>query len=366
MVRCSTIAISCHLYVALRVLNSICATIHCNWPLHLNHHGLLIRAAHYVSDRSTNTSRAVCALQGHSRWAVTGTPFQNRLNDLATICQFLRVYPYDDPKTFDSDILQVWKGGSEDVAIARLKKLLQSILLRRATSVIHLPTRTDFKVTLQLSYLERQYYDTIESNVATSIDVALNTAVTPQASYINVLQQINELRLICNLGMHRSLAKKPSSAPIDRWDSIAAQKAFEILATSEDLLCFNCRLELDSSENGHELSLDSFPRHGSHQMYSCLRIICANCDRLHLEQPCGHCPPCAKAPVAYERGKMPSNVSSPTNSKSDMEARDTPLPTKIRTLIEDLLSLPRQIKRYVSIGKLRSGKNLLIELSIVS
>ncbi|KAF2129963.1 hypothetical protein P153DRAFT_227886 [Dothidotthia symphoricarpi CBS 119687] len=120
---------------------------------------IILDEAHYVSDNSSSTSKAICALEANARWAVTGTPLQNRLGDIATICQFLRVYPYGDPAAFEKDMIVPWKTGHNDIAITRLRRLLQCILLRRTKGVVVLPSRTDLKFTLKLSGEEQCHYN---------------------------------------------------------------------------------------------------------------------------------------------------------------------------------------------------------------
>lgn len=161
---------------------------------------LLKREAHYVSNYQSSTCKAVCSLEAQARWAVTGTPLQNRLGDIATLCQFLRVCHYNDRETFSRDIINPWKVGNNKVAVAHLKGLLQCILLRRSQGSVQLPPRTDLRLTLQLRGEERKHYATVETNVARSIDSALHATTHTPTVVSSIIQQINELRLICNLG----------------------------------------------------------------------------------------------------------------------------------------------------------------------
>jgi SWI/SNF-related matrix-associated actin-dependent regulator of chromatin subfamily A3 len=123
---------------------------------------IILDEAHYVRDRSTNISKAICRLRGGCRWAFTGTPLQNRLGDLVTICQFLRVYPYHDPRKFDSDTTAIWKAGQNTIAVARLKRLLRCILLRRSKGIVDLPRRIDKVISLCLSDKERSHYNSVK------------------------------------------------------------------------------------------------------------------------------------------------------------------------------------------------------------
>ncbi|OAA58523.1 short chain dehydrogenase reductase [Niveomyces insectorum RCEF 264] len=68
-------------------------------------------------------AKAVCALDASSRWAVTGTPLQNRLSDLAALLSFVRAHPYDGPKRYEANIARPWKAGEDEKAAKRLKAL---------------------------------------------------------------------------------------------------------------------------------------------------------------------------------------------------------------------------------------------------
>jgi SWI/SNF-related matrix-associated actin-dependent regulator of chromatin subfamily A3 len=310
---------------------------------------LLTKLAHIMSNPATNVSQAVFALKADARWAVTGTPFQNRLSDLATIFQFLRVHPYDDPKTFGSDVIQVWRMGSDRLALDRLKRLLRYVLLRRATGILQLPKRNDLKVTLQLRDEERAHYQTIERNVVNSIDTALNNSATTQST-LNVLRQINELRMICDQGTHRSLRQAQASQPRG-WNSQAAERAFETLTATGSMLCSKCGFDIDTVGDAMGLGFN-LPSHiCSPYMHSCLRVFCAACVEQHDQLSCGHEPICAKALIRLKPGESRSAASTPSTENTAVDAE--PLPTKIQALVEDLQSLPKGHKRCVSHIKIK-------------
>ncbi|KAJ1468308.1 SNF2 family N-terminal domain-containing protein, partial [Baffinella frigidus] len=52
------------------------------------------RSAHTIKDKSSQTARSVFALDANYRWALSGTPLQNRVSELFSLIRFLQVDPY--------------------------------------------------------------------------------------------------------------------------------------------------------------------------------------------------------------------------------------------------------------------------------
>ncbi|CAG9463875.1 unnamed protein product [Pedinophyceae sp. YPF-701] len=55
---------------------------------------IILDEAHSIKDRRTNTAQAVFALNAKYRWALSGTPLQNRVNELYSQIRFLRPLPF--------------------------------------------------------------------------------------------------------------------------------------------------------------------------------------------------------------------------------------------------------------------------------
>ncbi|EEF37546.1 DNA repair protein RAD16 [Ricinus communis] len=55
---------------------------------------IILDEAHYVKDKRCNTAKAIFALESSYKWALSGTPLQNRVGELYSLVRFLQIVPY--------------------------------------------------------------------------------------------------------------------------------------------------------------------------------------------------------------------------------------------------------------------------------
>ncbi|MBA0682202.1 hypothetical protein Goari_023937, partial [Gossypium aridum] len=55
---------------------------------------IILDEAHFVKDRRCNTAKAVLSLESLYKWALSGTPLQNRVGELYSLVRFLQIVPY--------------------------------------------------------------------------------------------------------------------------------------------------------------------------------------------------------------------------------------------------------------------------------
>ncbi|XP_055907334.1 transcription termination factor 2 [Eupeodes corollae] len=109
---------------------------------------IILDEAHVVRNYKSQSSLAVCELRGKSRWALTGTPIQNKEIDVYALLKFLKCSPFDDLSHWKKWIDNKSAGGQQ-----RLNTLMKSLMLRRTKAQLQqqgslacLPEREPCKV----------------------------------------------------------------------------------------------------------------------------------------------------------------------------------------------------------------------------
>ncbi|KAK4142686.1 ATP-dependent DNA helicase [Dichotomopilus funicola] len=309
---------------------------------------IILDEAHIIRNTKSQISQAVCALDGAARWAITGTPIQNRIGDLAALLKFIRAYPYHDTKRFETDIGQIWKMGNIEEAVNRLRKLSGGLILRRPKTAIELPPRTDLKFPIEFHAPERELYEHVKHQTMAKIEEAFQDGDKGgfrSRSYITVLQRINALRMICDLGLNfgsRHGLSAIEDAQDDRrrdWYTIA-QEAFNLERDTFPVVCSSCSYPCDTTAAtfAHRSS-ESSP---TSYYAECMRYICSDCAQPYLRQKeavmCGHTPNHRVAPVSLgwtnlEERAVPSQI------------HQLQLSSKVTALISQLRWLPVDTKR---------------------
>lgn len=294
-------------------------------------------------------AKAICSLPATSRWAVTGTPIQNRLGDLVALLKFLQAHPYGDTGRFEADITHLWKTGEVEEATKRLKRLSGCLLLRRPKETINLPPRRDLQSFVELNLDERALYDEIKNcTIANFKETTLEgTDRSSSTTFINIIQQINSLRMICNMGLHYRSRYDNPTAEVDsqgqiKWTEVA-QQAFDFELEAGSIICQLCLSSLDVTE----ALLGESGNQTQPRFSQCLRFFCSECiQRLHrASKPvaCGHSPSHPTASVSASRTEL-EDATGPTPPIEDYHISLIGLPSKVTSLVKQLQAQPADVK----------------------
>jgi len=283
-------------------------------------------------------TRAACAIRATNRWAITGTPIQNRVTDFASLLEYLRIYPFSNPKVFDTEIAKPWL---KDRDTSRLRKLVNCISLCRTKAIIELPKREDIIRSLEFSSEEQIFYDKVKDGTIKKFDEAMASNPVPTGQYLNALQWLNELRLVCNHGVLHSKRedKKPRMITLQdatTWSKSTANKAFETMIAVGEAVCSICGNILNE-----EVTSDS-PKPF---LSKCLVLSCASCIKdTQSGQPTPTCldiPMCKSVEVSWL-----AETATRTIEKTLPEITPENVSTKLKALLGSLQTCPKGEKRY--------------------
>ncbi|RYE95579.1 MAG: hypothetical protein EOO41_05525, partial [Methanobacteriota archaeon] len=97
--------------------------------------------AHVIRNPTTQQAKACHALQARYRWALTGTPIQNSLQDLHSLVKFLQHAPCCDDSWWKAAISIPYDRG-DPRGMAVLTTMLRPLMLRRTKKMRTLEGRT--------------------------------------------------------------------------------------------------------------------------------------------------------------------------------------------------------------------------------
>jgi len=159
---------------------------------------VILDESHQIKSRITKTTRATCALKARYRWCMTGTPIQNKLDDLYSLLCFLRVEIWGDWFWWNS---YVNKFTQQADSAELVRGILKPILLRRTKKstyadgrkILELPGRKVKTCFVSLSDDERRIYNCFFQRGRSQIEEMMNGNPL-QYEYAHVFELLVRLR----------------------------------------------------------------------------------------------------------------------------------------------------------------------------
>ena len=168
---------------------------------------VVLDEAQYIKNHATKTTRAVKRLAAPLRFALTGTPVENRLSELWSIFDFLMPGFLGSYERF-RERYELGIIGEDGEAAARLRALIEPFVLRRrkAEVLIDLPAKFENIRYVPLSREQRRLYDGAEQRLREDLNAqkrqnasrANRRGHIPDAekSAVEVLAELTRLRQI--------------------------------------------------------------------------------------------------------------------------------------------------------------------------
>ncbi|KAH7125932.1 SNF2 family N-terminal domain-containing protein [Dactylonectria macrodidyma] len=243
---------------------------------------VVLDEAHNIRRPATSFHRACAGLTARSRWCLTGTPIQNKLEDIGALFVFLKAEQFHTMAKFRVYLVFPFEQ-QNPVAKERLVMLYDSLVLRRTKDILDLPGQEERIRELELSPRERSQY-----NKTTEI---LDRYIRQQVGEHDIRNKFGlfqahlQLRILCNHGTHQKLFawKRKTQSIQDEKEAFLAE-----LGLNAERICAGC---------GQPRPIINSNNAQSDFVEKCAHILCRDClDGLDGSQastgPLKHCPLC--------------------------------------------------------------------------
>ena len=158
---------------------------------------VVLDEAQAIKNMTTKRSQAAMQLNAGFRITTTGTPVENRLDELWNLFRFLNPGLLGSHKDFTERFATPIERDQDKKARTLLKRLIRPFILRRTKSNVleELPPRTDIVRRVELSGEEAAFYEALRRKALEKLQDAGNQS--PGERQIRILAEIMRLRRAC-------------------------------------------------------------------------------------------------------------------------------------------------------------------------
>ncbi len=163
---------------------------------------VVLDEAQRIKNWATKTAAFVKRLRPRYRLVLTGTPMENRLEELASIMDWVDDHALE-PKWRLVPWHSTFADGSREVVGARhldtLRERVAPRMLRRLRSEVlaQLPPRTDTVIPVELTSAQREEHDALDQPIASLLQRARKRPLT-QAEFLRLMTLLTTKRIIAN------------------------------------------------------------------------------------------------------------------------------------------------------------------------
>ncbi|RYZ68711.1 MAG: DEAD/DEAH box helicase, partial [Proteobacteria bacterium] len=153
--------------------------------------------AQTIKNPDSQIAKAAHQLKGQFRIALSGTPIENRLDDLWSQFQFINPGLLGTRESFREELADPISSASHQASssLTRLRKRIQPFILRRLKKDVapELPSKTESLLTCELSSSERELYDALFASARQEVLANLSEG----ESVFSALELLLRLRQAC-------------------------------------------------------------------------------------------------------------------------------------------------------------------------
>lgn len=216
----------------------------------------VVDEAHRLKNKSSKLAEILSTYQLEHRVLATGTPLQNRLEELFALLHFLEPERFPDEEEFLAEFGDLKK--SEDVN--KLQALLRPFMLRRLKEDVEktIPVKEETIVEVELTPPQKKYYRAI---LERNFGFLVNNKKRGNAP--NLINTMMELRKCC---IHPYLIQGAEDRIIAESNAVTEEEQWQLMINASGKLVLLDKLLNRLKQNGHKVLIFS-------QMTKCLDIL---------------------------------------------------------------------------------------------
>ena len=163
---------------------------------------VVLDEAQRIKNWATKTALSVKGLAPPYRLVLTGTPMENRIEELASIVEWVDEYALE-PKWRLGAIHSVRADGKQEILGVRnldtLRERLRPSMVRRIRQEVlaQLPPRTDVRVPIAMTEPQIEEHDSLTPSILALMQPATKRPLT-QAEFLKLMQLLTTQRIISN------------------------------------------------------------------------------------------------------------------------------------------------------------------------
>jgi SNF2 family DNA or RNA helicase len=156
---------------------------------------VVIDEAQAIKNPDSQVARAAYALNADFRLAMSGTPVENRLDELWSLMHFANRGLLGGRREFDAEVARPVADGVAGAAVSLRQRIRPFILRRRKSEVApELPPRTEATLRIVLDERERGIYDAVRAATQSEMVAALGMGGAGKLDVMKALEALLRLR----------------------------------------------------------------------------------------------------------------------------------------------------------------------------
>ncbi len=167
---------------------------------------VVVDEAQHIKNVATAQSRAVRSIAAHQRIALTGTPVENRLEDLRAVIDLVNPGLLGSPSVFKARFAESIERDRDPAAAQRLSAITSPFILRRVktdpTIIADLPEKTELTVRANLTVEQAALYRAVTDDLMQSLGRAESDGTHEGHRVRTVLAALTRLKQVCNHPAH--------------------------------------------------------------------------------------------------------------------------------------------------------------------